>query len=148
MFSSKANSQKYSLETTECLQETSVKPDLMTPERMLLRWGENCPFHRLMAYRTARQRHQKNTNTAENINTPDARSWQSTRSKDISFIWAIQIGKAQIHEEEDKPSDSISNVGRGIEEKNKRVIRYRKHRRTWSESCLTGLAVSHCFGPP
>jgi len=36
-----------------------VKPDLVTPERMLLRWGENCLYHCIMAYRTAQQQHNK-----------------------------------------------------------------------------------------
>lgn len=68
-----AYSQGCTTQTTESLQETSVKPDLLTLEKMLLRWGENCLFHCTRAYRTAQEQHNKhqhrrNTTTHHRVN--------------------------------------------------------------------------------
>lgn len=58
-----------------------MKPDLVTPERMLLRWGENCLYHCILAYRTAQQQHNKHTTTTENNNTADQQSMKTKQAK-------------------------------------------------------------------
>lgn len=58
-----------------------MKPDLVTPERMLLRWGENCLYHCIMAYRIAQQPHNKH-NHYRKITTQQTNSrWKKNENE-------------------------------------------------------------------
>lgn len=67
-----------------------MKPDLVTPERMLLRWGENCLYHCTMAYRIAQEPHNKR-NLYRKITTDqqsmEKKTHKNEGEKNVEKVW-------------------------------------------------------------